>query len=136
MKNWLCAVAMLAAVLAFTGCASSGDYSEGDYMGPVYPSSGMYYGSGDYYRYYDDYPEYIVTPRPPDSAPERPEHRPGLKPTHPIAYPPGERPSTLPADRASSRERSPTMSHQRARAPSIPSRSRPMGGRGGGGRRR
>jgi hypothetical protein len=118
---------MLLAVLAVSGCSSSGDYHDGGYMGPIYPSSGMYYGSGDYYRYYDDYPDYIVTPRPPDNVPERPDHRPGLKPSHPIAYPPGERPSTLPA-----RSRQPSMSHQRARAPSIPTRSRPMGG----GRRR
>jgi hypothetical protein len=133
MKNVSASWAMLAAALAISGCAGSGGYDNGDYMGPIYPSSGMYYGSGDYYRYYDDYPDYIVTPQPPDNAVERPDHTPGLRPTHPIAHPPRERPSTLPA-----RSRQPAMSHQRARAaPSIPMRSRPMGGRrGGGGRRR
>jgi hypothetical protein len=131
MRNLPTLWAMLAAVLAVSGCASSGDRDDGDYMGPIYPSSGMYYGSGDYYRYYDDYPDYIVTPRPPDNTPERPENRPGLKPEHPIAYPPGNRPATLPA-----RSKNPSMSHQRVRAPSIPTRSRPMGGRRGGGRRR
>lgn len=132
MKRVLACGVMLVWVLAVSSCAGSGGYDDGDYMGPVYPSSGMYYGSGDYYRYYDDYPDYIVTPRPPVTTPEPPDHRPGLKPTHPIANPPRNRPSTLPA-----RSRNPSMSHQRARAPSIPMRSRPMGGRrGGGGRRR
>lgn len=132
---------IMATVLAVSGCASSGDgHNSGDYIGPVYPASGMYYGSHDYY-YHDDYPDYIVTPRPPVDAPERPDYRPGLHPEHPIANPPGtrpNRPSTLPADRPAYRSRTPSMSHQRAYSPSIPSRSRPMGGarRGGGGRRR
>ncbi|HEY6132326.1 MAG TPA: hypothetical protein VIV27_09910 [Halioglobus sp.] len=128
---------IVAAVLAVSGCASNGgSRDEGDYMGPVYPVSGMYYGHG-YYDYYDDYPDYIVTPQPPENIPERP----GIgdpRPTHPIALPPGERPNR--PDRPTSRpsQRPSSMSHQRVRAsPSIPSRSRPMGGRrGGGGRRR
>jgi hypothetical protein len=153
MKTLPVCFSIMMTVLAVSGCSSGGGShnNSGDYIGPVYPASGMYYGSYDYYDYYDYYPEYIVTPRPPVDAPEGPDNRPGLHPEHPIANPPGDRlenrpgnrPSTLPADRASSRSRSPSMSQQRARtasraAPSIPSRSRPMGGgrRGGGGRRR
>jgi hypothetical protein len=139
----VCFLSMMT-VLAVSGCASGGgSHDNGDYIGPVYPVSGMYYGSYDYNDYY---PDYIVTPRPPVDAPEGPDNRPGLHPEHPIANPPGSRlenrpvnrPSTLPADRASSRSRPPSMSQQRARTASIPSRSRPMGGgrRGGGGRRR
>ena len=142
MRNLPLFPLIMVTVLAVSGCASDGGSSHysGDYIGPVYPSSGLYYGSRDYY-YYDDYPDYIVTPRPPVDAPERPDYRPGLHPEHPIANPPGtrpNRPSTLPADRPAYRSRTPSMSHQRAYSPSIPSRSRPMGGarRGGGGRRR
>jgi hypothetical protein len=126
----------MTAALAIAGCASEGgSHNSGDYIGPVYPASGMYYGSHDYY-YHDDYPDYIVTPRPPVDVPDQPDNTPGVRPEHPIANPPGSRPgnrpSTLPANRTSS------MSQQRARSASIPSRSRPMGGgrRGGGGRRR
>jgi len=124
----------MAAVFAFSGCTSDGGgHYDGDYIGPVYPSSGMYYGSHDYY-YHDDYPDYIVTPRPPVDYPDRPDNMPGLGPEHPIANPPGSRPgnrpSTLPANRSSS------MSHQRARTASIPSRARPSGGMRGGGRGR
>jgi hypothetical protein len=134
---------VVAAALVGSGCASDGgshDNNSGDYIGPVYPASGMYYGSHDYY-YHDEYPDYIVTPRPPVDNPDTPDNRPGLRPEHPIANPPGtrpERPSTLPAERASSRTRPTSMSQQRARTASIPSRSRPMGSgrRGGGGRRR
>ena len=119
---------IIALVLSISGCASDGgSHENGNYMGTAYPSSAMYYGSGDYY-----YPEYIVTPRPPVDAPETPVDRPGLSPGHPIAYPPGSRlenrPSTLPSNRASS------MSSQRTRSLSIPSRPRPsvgMGGMGG-----
>lgn len=127
-----------ATVLAVSGCASDGgSYDGGDYIGPVYPSSGMYYGSHDYY-YHDDYPDYIVTPRPPVDVPEGPDNRPGLHPEHPIAHPPGtrpNRPSTLPADRSAYRSKTPSMSHQRAYTPSIPSRARPSGGMRGGGMR-
>ena len=120
-----------AVALALPGCVSDGGgYDDGNYFGPAYPSSPWYYGS---YDYYDDYPDYIVTPRPPENRPERP----GIddpRPAHPIALPPGEYPNR-PATRPS--QRPPSMSHQRMRAaPSIPSRSRPMGGRRGGGRRR
>jgi len=140
MKKILLYSLTLAAAAVVSGCASEGgSHNSGDYIGPVYPASGMYYGSHDYY-YHDDYPDYIVTPRPPVDVPDQPDTRPGLRPEHPIANPPGSRPeyrpgnrpSTLPANRTSS------MSQQRARSASIPSRARPMGGgrRGGGGRRR
>jgi len=80
---------IMATVLAVSGRASSGDgHYSGDYIGPVYPASGMYYGSRDYY-YHDDYPDYIVAPRPPLHVPDRPDYRPGLHPEHPIANPPG-----------------------------------------------
>jgi hypothetical protein len=138
MRNLLPFPLIMATMLAVFGCASDGGSSHysGDYIGPVYPSSGMYYGARDYY-YYDDYPDYIVTPRPPVDAPDQPDNRPGLRPEHPIANPPGirpgdrpgNRPSTLPAKRPSS------ASYQRARTPSIPTRARPSGGMRGGGMR-
>ena len=84
----VCFLSMMT-VLAVSGCASGGgSHDNGDYIGPVYPASGMYYGSYDYNDYY---PEYIVTPRPPVDASEGPDNRPGLHPEHPIANPPGSR---------------------------------------------
>lgn len=146
MKKLLRYCFTLAAVLAVSGCASEGgSHNGGDYIGPVYPSSGMYYGSHDYYSH-DDYPDYIVTPRPPVDVPDRPGDLPGLRPEHPIANPPGSRPGDRPANRPSTLPaKQPSASYQRARTPSIPTRARPSGGmrgggmrggRGGGGRRR
>lgn len=124
---------LLAAVLAAAGCSSNGGhYEQGDYIGP---GPAWYYGSHYPYGYYEDYPDYIVTPRPPGDRPERPGDGTGLKPRpeHPIANPPPDRPGR-PATRPAQR---PSYSTPRGRAaPSIPSRPRPMGGRRGGGRRR
>ncbi len=138
MKTLLCFPWILAVARRYRLYQQGGSHNSGDYIGPVYPASGMYYGSQDYY-YHDDYPDYIVTPRPPVDVPDGPDNRPGLRPEHPIANPPGSRPGIAGTGRPRCRQTAlrPCRSSGLAQ-PSIPSRSRPMGGgrRGGGGRRR
>jgi hypothetical protein len=78
-------VALVLALLAWTGCESTG--------GSV--SGGMYYGTGFYDPWY--YGGYyggggiIVTP-PPPSRPDRP-----VRPEHPIYRPPAPRPTPMPS---------------------------------------
>ena len=105
------ALALFAGAIA--GCESGGGGSEGRaYYGPGWGDPWYY---GDRY-YYDDVP---VTPPPrPDGSP-RPDRPP--RPAHLPAYGAGAgRPSQLPAATAAPRS-----------MPSIPSRSRGGGGRGG-----
>ena len=73
--------AMLAAMLAVSGCSSDGGGGGSSSVSVAYGYGG-YYGPYYGYGYYDPYPPVVVTP--PGERPDRPNG--------------GERPTTLPSD--------------------------------------
>jgi hypothetical protein len=140
------AVFALTTAVLLAGCESSG----GGYSG-----SSVYYGYGhswyDNPNYWYDDPDYVVVPPPRPDQPIRPGARPenpiapvpgepgAVRPEQPIARPPQPVGPELSARDSAYSSRMPTSQPRMSRPssrPSIPSRPRGGGFRGGGGRRR